>query len=330
MLDDTLDINTAISLCETINVSYSVKIIGIQESEELYERCLQLPFHTAKADIYGICVKLYTVDRSIADTWDDNFYSMSSNVRSHAKLLCINDPERELEVLYNVETRTAFLYNFDYYGWIKSIALAVASDILEDTHGVDHVHGATLDIGGCGITLIAPSKTGKTTHSWGLLRIKNARLITDDWYFVKSGGGLPLAIGSEKNCYIDADIGDVWEEYKALVRNTKFDNKGRGIANIRWVTGSGSVIPMTTMRHVIMLRRDPNEKVVEILSPDDAWEYMKKNDLCNPHQMIRDERKMKKRERFFRNFFGNSETHLINTTGTPDETQKIIRDIVLR
>ncbi|MCL1983780.1 MAG: hypothetical protein FWG58_00075, partial [Methanomassiliicoccaceae archaeon] len=186
-------------------MAYSVTLIGISETDALYERYSALPFYTSKADIYGISVKLYTADHIIADTWADNFYSMSSSTRSHAKIVCIDDPGRGLEVLYNIETRTAFLYNFDYYGWIKSIALAVASDILEDAHGVDHVHGAALDIGGCGVTLIAPSKTGKTTHSWGLLRMKNARLITDDWYFVKSGGGPPLALGSEKNCYIDAD-----------------------------------------------------------------------------------------------------------------------------
>jgi len=311
-------------------VSYIVKIISIAETDELYRKHSDLPFYSSKADINGICVKLYTTDQSISDMWSDNFYSMSSSVRSHAKIVCINDPRSKMKVLYNVETRTAFLYNFDYYGWIKSIALAVASDILEDTHGTNHVHGATLDVGGCGITLIAPSKTGKTTHSWGLLRTKNARLITDDWYFVRNAGGLPIAIGSEKNCYIDADIGDVWEEYKPLVTTTKFDNKGRGIANIRWVAGHGSVIPMTTIRHVIMLRRDPKEKVVETLNPADAWEYLKEHDLCNPHQMIRDERKMRMREKFFRNFFKNSMVSLINTTGTPDETQKMIREIVLK
>jgi len=310
-------------------MTYNVTTIDAAETDELYARYSSLPFYVSKADIYGVCVKLYTTDRTIADMWADNFYSMSSNVRSHAKIVCINDGT-DLKVLYNVGTRTAFLFNFDYYGWIKSIALAVASDLLEDAHGVDHIHGAALDVGGCGITLIAPSKTGKTTHSWGLLRMKNARLITDDWYFVKSEGGSPLAMGSEKNCYIDADIGDVWEEYRPLVTATKFDNMGRGIANIRWVTGNGSVIPMTTIRHVIMLRRDPKERIVETLDPSDAWEYIKSNDLCNPHQMIRNDRKMRMRERFFRRFFGNSNVNLINTTGTPDETQKIIRDIVLK
>jgi hypothetical protein len=311
-------------------MSYPVKIIDIAETDELFQIHSSLPFYSSKGDICGICVKLYTTEQNIADMWADNFYSMSSNIRSHAKIVCVNDPAVNMKVLYNVETRTAFLYNFDYYGWIKSIALAVASDILEDAHGIDHVHGAALDIEGRGITLIAPSKTGKTTHSWGLLRIKNARLITDDWYFVRSGGGLPMASGSEKNCYIDADIGDVWEEYKPLVTTTKFDNMGRGIANVRWVTGHGSVIPMTTIRHVIMLRRDPKEKIVETLDPAEAWDYIKGDDLCNPHQMIRDARKMRMRERFFKKFFGDSQVNLINTIKTPDETQKIRRDIVLK
>jgi serine kinase of HPr protein (carbohydrate metabolism regulator) len=235
-----------------------------------------------------------------------------------------------MKVLYNLETRTAFLFNFDYYGWVKSIALAIASDILEDAHGVNHVHGAALDVGGTGITFIAPSKTGKTTHSWGILRLNDARLITDDWYFVKNEKGSPLAIGSERNCYIDADIGDVWEEYRPLVTTTKFDEQGRGIANVRWITGHGSVIPMTTLKHVIMLRRDPKEKIVETLEPNDAWEYLKMNDLCNPHQMIRNDRKMMIRERFFKKFFGNSSVSLINTTGTPDETQNVIRNIILK
>ncbi|MDR0335365.1 MAG: hypothetical protein LBH69_05755 [Methanomassiliicoccaceae archaeon] len=311
-------------------MSYPVRIIDISETDELLRKHSSLPFYASKADIYGVCVKLYTTDHKNSDMWADNFYSMSSSVRSHARIVCVDEPGGEMRVLYNIETRTAFLYNFDYYGWIKSIALAVASDLLEDSHGVNHVHGAALDLGGTGVTLIAPSKTGKTTHSWGLLRMKNARLITDDWYFVKSEGGLPMAMGSEKNCYIDADIGDVWEEYRPLVTTTKFDNKGRGIANVRWVTGYGSVIPMTTIRHVIMLRRDPKQKIVETLEPKEALDYIRSDDLCNPHQIVRTQRKTKMREAFFRGFFGNSQVNLINTTGTPDETQRIIRDIVLR
>lgn len=310
-------------------MGYSVTLISTSEMEKLYVEFSKRPFYHSKAEIYGVCVKLYTEDRVMIDMWEDNFYSMSDNVRSHARLICIEDESYGLEVLYDRTTNTAFLFNFDYYGWVKSIALAIASDILEDSHGIYWVHGAALDLDGVGVTMIAPSKTGKTTQSWGLLRAKNARLITDDWYFVRIGGGRPVAIGSEKNCYIDADIGDVWEEYKPLVQTVKFDNKGRGIANIRWVTGQSSVIPMTTMQNIILLKRDASDKeVVRKMTADEAVKYLEENDFCNPHQMIRDERKISLRKKFFHDYFDGADVYMVNTILTPQETQDRIREIV--
>ena len=79
-------------------------------------------------------------------------------------------PDIQQPVKYDPYTKTAFLTNVDYYGWIKSIALAVAGDILEDEHRIYSVHGAAIDVDCRGVSIIAPSGTGKTTHSWGLLR----------------------------------------------------------------------------------------------------------------------------------------------------------------
>ncbi len=308
---------------------YQVTQIDIDEAGRIYRSCKDRKFITAKADISGICVKIHSEDRITVDMWRDNFYPMLDCVRTHARIFCLNDESGELKVLYNRMTSTAFLYNFDYYGWIKSIALAMASDILEDSHKIYSVHGAALDIDGTGVTLIAPSKTGKTTQSWGLLRMENAHLITDDWYFVRLTKGRPLSTGSEKNCYIDADIGDVWEEFKPLVETTKFDNKGRGIANVRWVTGKDSVTDSTYMRYVIFLRRDQNdEEISRELSIDEAMDYIVKNDFCNPHQMIRDGRKIALRTEFFREFLSCCRVFLVNTRTKAEDTQETIRKII--
>lgn len=310
-------------------MSYPVRLIDHEDKEALYGRYSSFPFHTAKADISGCCIKLYTLEDRIKDMWEDNFYAMSETVRSHGRVICVNDPSHPLEVLYEPATKTAFLFNFDYYGWIKSVALAIAGDILEDEHEVHSVHGAALDLDGKGITLIAPSKTGKTTHSWGLLRSKDARLVTDDWYFVRLSERRPVGYGSEKNCYIDADIGTIWDEYKELVEKAKFDNRQRAVVNVRWVTGKGSVVPLTTIHEVVLLKRDRSDpRMVTEMDPEEAWEYLKANDLCNPHQMVRDERKMRVRERFFRQFLSQSTVHLVNTTGTPHETQEAIRRLI--
>ena len=173
-------------------MGYQVTLIGIEEAGEIYRSCKNLRFNTAKADISGICVKVHSEDREIIDMWRDNFRPMNDEIRTHARIFCLKDDQGDLRVLYNRVTSTVFLYNYDYYGWIKSIALAMASDILEDSHKIYSVHGAALDIDGVGVTLIAPSKTGKTTQSWGLLRMDNAHLITDDWYFVRLTKGRPM------------------------------------------------------------------------------------------------------------------------------------------
>ncbi len=308
---------------------YSVELIDIGTAGTLYSECKNNGFIESKADMHGICVKIHSENRDIIEMWRDNFYAMADNVRSHARLFCLNDDSCKMKVLYNRDTHTAFIYNFDYYGWIKSIALAIASDILEDSHKVYSVHGAALDIDGIGVTLIAPSKTGKTTQSWGLLRTDNSHLITDDWYFVKLTEGRPFISGSEKNCYIDSDIGDVWKEFKSLVRNTKFDNKGRGIANVRLITGDDSVQNSTHIKHVIFLKRDNDDKMLcKEMSVDDAMEYLVKNDFCNPHQMIRDERKMELRKEFFRKYLSECKIHMVNTTENAVKTQELIREII--
>ena len=307
-------------------MAYTVRTVPTSEAAGVYERCRSGRFYTSKADIFGVCVKLVTESKRDLEMWTDNFRAMSDSVRSHAMVICLNDPDREMGVDYDPVTSIAVLYNFDYYGWVKSIALAVVTDILEDSHGIFAVHGAVLDLDGRGVAIIAPSKTGKTTQSWGLLRTPGASLITDDWFFVRLTGGRPRASGSEKNCYIDADIGDVWEEYRPLVSTTHFDNKGRGIANIRWVMGPDSVIDQTSISDVILLKRDASDpETVRTLTADGALEYLCANDLCNPHQMVRDPRKTELRRRFFREFLSGCRVHMINTVNPPEETQGIIR-----
>lgn len=290
--------------------------------------CRDLAF-SAKADIGGVCVEMFTDDRDHMEMWADNFYSMSDHVRSHARLFCIKDASHELKVLFEPMTCTAFLFNFEYYGWVKSIALGLAGNILEEEHGIYSIHGAAVDIDGKGVSLIAPSKTGKTTQSWGLLRMENAHLISDDWYFVKPGTGRPPVMGSEKNCYIDADIGDVWAEFRPLVKNVKFDRNGRGIANVRWVAGENSVIGSSFMRYIILLKRDHSdpEKYMR-LTTEEALDYLCCNDFCNPHQISRTDRKMRIRRDFFRHYLSACEVFLVNTTGTPNETQDLIRELI--
>ena len=310
-------------------MSYTVKLITPDEKDKLLQDYEARFLYTSKADVYGCCIKLLTDIERVKNLWEDNFFSMSENTRSHGRVIVLEEAGEPMSVRYEAYTKTAFLVNVDYYGWIKSIALAVASDVLEDEHGIYSVHGAAIDIGCGGVSIIAPSGTGKTTHSWGLLRLPNARLVSDDWYFVRLSSREPLAYGSEKNCYINADIGKIWNEYERLVDKARFDEKGRAVVNVRWIVGAGGVIPLVTMRKIFLLKREPEDKtIVARLSAEEALQYIVARDFCNPHQLVKDERKLELRTNFFRRYFEQTDVHLVNTTGTPQESQAEIRRIL--
>jgi hypothetical protein len=308
---------------------YQVELIDPKTKGELLEIYESQLLYTSKADIYGCCIKLLTDSRETKDMWEDNFYSANENNRSHGRLIVLNRPNEPLTVKYDPYTKTAFLINLNYYGWVKSIALAVAGDVLEDEHRIYSVHGAAIDLDGVGVSIIAPSGTGKTTHSWGLLRIPTARLISDDWYYVRLSTREPLAFGSEKNTYIQADIGKIWNEYERLVDKAQFDSRGRAIVNVRWIVGAGGVIPMATLQKIILLKRDPTDvRAVSCLSTDEALHFMIENNFCNPHQLVKDERKLSIRADFFERLFKKTEVYLVNTTSPPHESQQTIRTLL--
>ncbi len=310
---------------------YKVKPISIEKKNALMEKYGERILYEERADIYGCCIKLLTDIKYVKERWEENFYPMSAHVRSHGRLVVTEENGEKLKVMYDQLSKTAILVNVDYYGWVKSIALSVASDILEDEHDINSVHGACVDISGQGVCLIAPSGTGKTTHTYGLLRLKGVRVISDDWFFVRLMADQDVAFGSEKNFYIQADIAETWGEYSKLVEKAEFDAKGRAVVNVRWIVGKGKILPLTTLRTAILLNRDPeDETIVKKITPNEAIQYMKKVDFCNPHLLVKDKRKNDLRERFFREFFSRLETYLINITLPPLETHRVIKEEVLR
>jgi hypothetical protein len=310
-------------------LSYTIELISPEEKDRLYEIYESRLLYTSKAEIYGCCMKILTDSEATKNKWEDNFFTANENNRSHGRLIVLSNPSEPFSVKYDAYTKTAFLINVDYYGWVKSIALAVSGDVLEDEHRIYSVHGAMIDINCLGVSIIAPSGTGKTTHSWGLLRNPTARLISDDWYFVRLSSREPLAFGSEKNTYIQADIGKIWNEYERLVDKAQFDQRGRAIVNVRWIVGNGGVIPMATLNKIILLKRDPADKnIVTPLNSEEGVQYLLAHNFCNPHQLVKDNRKITLRTNFFRKLFEQTEVYLVNTTATPHETQDEIRKIL--
>jgi len=312
-----------------LSSKYEVRLISIEERNRLMERYGDRFLYEEKADIYGCCIKLLTDLRYVKERWEESFYPMSASIRSHGRLVVVNEGEEAQKVLYDPLSKTAFLINIDYYGWVKSIALSVAGDILEDNHGINSVHGACVDIEGKGACLIAPSRTGKTTHTYGLLRLKGVRVVSDDWFFVRLLGESALAFASEKNFYVEADIAKHWCEYQQLVEKAEFDSRGRAVVNVRWVVGKGKILPMTTLKKAVLLKRDEGEAwIFKKLSREEATLYVESTDFCNPHLLVKDERKTSLRRRFFKQLFDTLEVHMVNTANPISQSHEAIKEIL--
>ena len=311
-------------------MGYSVKLVSIEEKAALTERYAGQVKYEVKSEIYGCCIKLLTGSAEVKDRWLDNFYSMSQNIRSHARLYVVDDPDQGADqVIYDPQSKTAFLVNVGYYGWIKSLALSAAGDVLEDEHGIYSVHGACLDLAGRGLCILGGSGAGKTTHTYGLLRRPETRVVSDDWFFARVYGDDVLAFGSEKNFYIRAELSDIWKEFSGLADRALFDEEGRGVVDLRLAIGKGRILPLTTLAMVIILKRDPEDEVVgRRLEPEEALKVLEDNGYYNPHLLVKSEFKQGLRSGFFRALFSRVPAFVVNTVRTPEESQRTIGEII--
>lgn len=310
-------------------MGYTITLISVEEKEDLVKRYASRIRYELKSEIYGCCIKLLTDSAVVRDRWSDNLYSMSQNVRSHGRLYVFNDPEEKNDhVYFDPYTKTVFLLNILYYGWIKSLALSVAGDILEDEHEIYSIHGACLDTGHGGLCILGASGSGKTTHTYGLLRNETIRVIADDWFFSRVYGSTILAYGSEKNFYIRADLATIWPEFHDLVDRAEFDQERRAVVDLRWVVGKGRILPLTTLRTVIILTRtEGNSSTCEEIDNGKALVLLEKNGYYNPHYLVRNPHKARIRKEFFRNLLTRTRVFEVNTAGTPEETQRLIQKI---
>ncbi len=310
---------------------YQVVILSPSEKDAMFDELVVSVRYERKANIHGACVKLLTDNPDFKEEWEDNFKFMNEDIRPHAKVFSVEDGGN-LKVMYEPISKTCIIKNCDYYGWIKSIALAVISDFFEEYHSVHRrysVHGSLVDYMGHSIAIIGPPGTGKTTLTYGLLQNGDFNYISDDWFFTRLFKNASVVYSSEKNSYIRDDIADVWKCFSDELKKVKLDSRGRGIADVNTLFKERTR-ESSTLKTVVLLERDENHPVFKKLNVEDAVSFMMENDFCNPHQLVRNDRKFHLRKSFFREVFSKLDVYLLNTIENPDESLKRINDLAKR
>jgi len=311
--------------------TYKVQIINPEEKEKFFQTLTKMVKFERKANIHGACVKLLTDNDDFKETWEENFKFMNEDIRPHAKIFAVENGG-PLQVLYEPVSKTSIILNCDYYGWIKSIALATISDFFEDYHSIHRrysVHGSVVDYMGHSIAIIGPSGTGKTTLTYGLLLDNDFNYVSDDWFFTRLFDNGTVVYSSEKNSYIRDDLADVWTEFAPVVRSVRLDQKGRGIADVNNLF-KGRIRDTSTLRTVVLLKRDKEDAPFRKLDDEQALEYMVYENFCNPHQLVTNQHKINLRRKFFGELFSKIDVYMLNTIESPGKSLSRIKNLAKR
>jgi hypothetical protein len=145
--------------------------------------------------IHGVRVRAITNSPHLFDYWCDNWYSVeewerisgkpvSAEPRCVAYALTGVEDEQEA-AYYSREASTIIFFNTAYYGQLKSWVLGAVGRILAEDYGIHSIHGACVALANRGILYIAPTGTGKSTSSYGLMEAPGARFHSDDWVYIR-------------------------------------------------------------------------------------------------------------------------------------------------
>jgi hypothetical protein len=308
---------------------YSVEIISPKRKDALMAKIYSSDLFERKALIHGTCVKFFTDSHAFKDMWEDNFEMMPDWIRPHARLFALKGPK--LKVRYEPLSKTVIIQGCGYYGWIKSIALALVADFLEDftsEHRRYSVHGSFIDKHGKGVAMIGPSGSGKTTLTYGLLLDKGSKFVTDDWFFVRLSDGDTLVYSSEKNSYIRGNLGHDWPQYKKVLDGIVRDGEDRAVVDVRRLLGGERILGESTLALTVLLTRDKSIPPLQKLSPKQALDFMVKTDFCNPHQLVRSRAKLAQRKAFFKDFLARAPVYLLNTIETPQQSLDRLKKLI--
>ncbi len=283
-------------------------------------------------------------------------------------------PDEPVHAYYCPSRYAAVFVNTEYYGQCKSWALGVAAHILEERFHTHSIHGACADVDGKGVVVIAPTGTGKTTQVNKLFQHARGRVVGDDWVYIKhppNVDALPNPIlevtQPERSLYVRTENAHEEPWLRSVFDRCMLENVVTDAANCHhkpgeacairdhgdvkcywgfgnsramlpreWMAGPEKVGDKTTMKLMVLLRRD-NESPAEVsLNPDEAIKILREGKTLirpgagpkekwgtygyepwyNPYLLVPDHARQ---EKFFRDEMRAARVVIVNT-GAPGES----------
>jgi hypothetical protein len=145
--------------------------------------------------IHGLRVRAITNSEHLIGYWRDNWYGVDEWQRITGQkpaetpdvlVVALGRVPSEAEAAYySRQNDTVIFFNTSYYGQLKSWVLGAVGRKLAVEYGIHSIHGAVVTKDGKGILYIAPTGTGKSTSTYGVMEFPGTRFHSDDWVYVR-------------------------------------------------------------------------------------------------------------------------------------------------
>jgi hypothetical protein len=145
--------------------------------------------------IHGLRVRAITNSEHLYGYWKDNWYGVDEWQRITGQkpaespdVLVValgRVPSESEAAYYSRQNDTVIFFNTSYYGQLKSWVLGAVGRKLAVEYGIHSIHGAVVTKDGKGILYIAPTGTGKSTSTYGVMEFPGTRFHSDDWVYVR-------------------------------------------------------------------------------------------------------------------------------------------------
>lgn len=189
------------------------------------------PVYSHDVIIHGLRVRAITNSEHLIGYWRDNWYSPDEWTRTTGRkpadvpdVLVValgRIPTEQEAAYYSRQNDTVVFFNTSYYGQLKSWVLGAVGRKLAVEYGIHSIHGAVVTKDGKGLLYIAPTGTGKSTSTYGVMNFPNTRFHSDDWVYVRYT--YPTKDGrtvSPARVVVDGkDVARGWQTYKWLESN---------------------------------------------------------------------------------------------------------------
>jgi hypothetical protein len=177
----------------------------VDDKPGLFKRLLANSFaHVAGSDrptyahdvvIHGMRVRAITNSEHLIGYWRDNWFSprewadrTGTTVAETPDVLVValgRVPTEAEAAYYSRQNDAVIFFNTSYYGQLKSWVLGAVGRKLAVDYGIHSIHGAVVTKDGKGVLYIAPTGTGKSTSTYGLMEFPGTRFHSDDWVYVR-------------------------------------------------------------------------------------------------------------------------------------------------